>query len=294
MFVVNQNGNISSSSNYPSYKATYPILDSYVYKDFFKNIPGLEYLGATDATKSQYEEFPYRASLNIENSYITSDTSMPGKPNTPIIISWSSSNLEYTNKIITLDLTGHTLVLNSVSKNDSSGSTYNTNLVFTNGTVKITGNIFHGRLKDSTLILPTTGGINLISSADNIDSELVLGKTNQKRYIFINSKIVNFTGGTISLNLLLISYKTEFRAPVKPVGTPVTTKKYTLQGFFSSYLPKIIKGGDLRSIITVNKITIVDESSEPFIAFNGWDGFLILEDLSIVGATAKNYITIEL
>lgn len=293
MFVVDQNGNISSSSNYPSYKATYPILDSYVYKDFFKNIPGLEYLGATDATKSQYEEFPYRASLNIENSYITTNTSMPGKPNTPINISWISDDLKRGfNDVITIDLMGDTLVLNSVVRNETY-SHYSTDLVFTNGTIKIVGtaeNCFTGCLKDATLIL-NNNSIPKLNAID-LHFKIVYQSFNRTKYNFVNSKIVNFDRTVFDVNLLLNIYKTEFRATVKPKDTPITTKKYTFKGLSQHDLEKFTDRVDVRLNTTVSKMSIIDESSEPVLSFDSSDNILILEDFSIVGATDKNYINI--
>lgn len=293
MFVVDENGNISSSSNYSTLRNTYPVLNSYAYKDFFKKSPGLQYLSAAADAKSQYEEFPYRASLNIENSYITTNTSMPGKPNTPINISWISDDLKRGfNDVITIDLMGDTLVLNSVVRNETY-SYYSTDLVFTNGTIKIVGTAeecFTGCLKDATLILNNNSSPSLI--ATDLHYKIVYESVNRTKYNFVNSKIVNFDRTVFDVNLLLNIYKTEFRATVKPKDTPITTKEYTFKGLSQYDLEKITDRVDVRLNATVSKMSIIDESSEPVLFFDNVENILILEDFSIVGAINKNYINI--
>lgn len=294
MFVVNQNGNISTNDYYGN---DYPLRNSYVYKDFFKDVPGLEYMETSNDLQYRYDEFPYRAGMNIENSYIINNISMPGKGSAPIGISWNPAHLSgrYIEDI-TLDLIGDVLVLQSVVKEGYASNWGSTNLFFINGTIKIVSDskdCFSGYLKDATLVL-NNNSTPILTNNSSYD-KILYNTATQKEYNFINSKIVNYDSTIFDTRLLASIYKTEFRATVKPKNTPVTTKKYTFEGFSYSDVQNIFGDIDIRSLVTVNNMTVIDESSEPLMSFgNTPDSFLVLEDFSIVGATTKNYINIEI
>lgn len=291
MFVVDQNGNLTTVEYIDN--STSVRSGTYRYKDFFKAIPSIDYVSADDEeTRQNYEEFPYRTSLNIEDSYVLPNVSKPGKSkygpaidiNVMFMHNGGSSS-------ISIDLTGETLALSSVNITNRLTDTlfsfefYNGTLILSSSSGDMSGfGMYNGTLIANSGYL-SVGSIPLNYLGDGYESLL--------SYKFKNVDILNYNATYYSIGLLSIVNNVNFRATILPINTPVVTKKYTFEGYEINKLKNTTN--ELHRGISVKEVNIIDKYVDPIITFDSKSGdVLVLEDFVFTGGGDNTILKIEI